>query len=534
MLQTSHESRHIAQFLRKSLCTCLALLLFSSSVSLVTAADPQDSQLFVNAINDYKKGDFPAVVTKLTQVLTKYPQTPLRDMTLYWLGRAYYKVGNQQEAAKNLSLFKKEYPDNPLIYNIEEELAEVITKYERGAKLAAAGAPVKPVVSPEELDRIAKQKAAEEAAAAEKAAAEKLATARAAAEKAAQEKIAAERAAAERLAAAKVAEDRLRVENAEIARLSEVTASEQLAAAKAAVVKAEAERQAAEANRAATEKSAEARVAAALAAVDKAEAERRVAEKAAQEYQAAATVALKIAEGAKKAAEEYQATAAKALQVAEEAKKSATIKPVVVPAVNVVVPVPAAAAEARLAAERLATERAAREKAEAELKSERAARLKAEKERALAEQRAVEQTENALKKERAARLKAEEERAAAERRAAELLDIEKAARAAKSASKPSAPVAAPVTVTMPPLPVKIEPANKVTTVPPAAPQSRAVVTEDATGTNTSSPPAESKPIEFSDLPPAKQSELEFLCFQAKAKGRFQFNECIKSHLDQKQ
>ena len=80
---------------------------------------------------------------------------------------------------------------------------------------------------------------------------------------------------------------------------------------------------------------------------------------------------------------------------------------------------------------------------------------------------------------------------------------------------------------------KPAPTNKAeTAVSHKEPDPRSNVTfpNKSSVTKTPPPPPENKSVEFADLPPALQSELEFLCFQAKAKGKFQFNECIKAKL----
>jgi hypothetical protein len=57
-----------------------------------------------------------------------------------------------------------------------------------------------------------------------------------------------------------------------------------------------------------------------------------------------------------------------------------------------------------------------------------------------------------------------------------------------------------------------------------------IVKDYATAKNSGVPAPANKPVVFSELSPEVQSEMEFLCFAAKAKGRFQFEECIKAKL----
>jgi uncharacterized membrane protein len=156
-------------------------------------------------------------------------------MTLFWLSRSYFKAGNQQDAARYLSLFSKEYPDNPLKSTVEDELLALTARFEKGEKLAVGPLPVKqpdPMVAQKakaEKERIAAARAEEARKVAEQI--EQAKQQRIVAAKAEQERIAAEKAEKaklaadaktelDRLAVAK-AEDELRVKKAEQARLAQ-------------------------------------------------------------------------------------------------------------------------------------------------------------------------------------------------------------------------------------------------------------------------------------------------------------------------
>jgi tetratricopeptide (TPR) repeat protein len=94
--------------------------------------DSLDSQIFINGFNAYQKKDYKTAIEKMSQVLKQFPDTPLRDMAIFWLARANYRAGNQKEAAKYMAQFFKEYPDSPLKGTVEEELARNAARYERG------------------------------------------------------------------------------------------------------------------------------------------------------------------------------------------------------------------------------------------------------------------------------------------------------------------------------------------------------------------------------------------------------------------
>jgi uncharacterized repeat protein (TIGR01451 family) len=452
----------------------VALVVISSLVvPPAFSQETEDSQVFIAGFNAYQQKDYAAAIEKMDEVLKKYPDTPLRDMALFWLARAYFKTGNQQDAARYLSQFSKEYPDNPLKGTVEEDLLSLVTRYEKGEKLSPGTPP------PKQPDRQAAQKlraekeriavakaeeAARTAAAAEatrlaalkqveeKAAAEKRERDRVAALKAEQERIALERAAREkaeqqRIAALKVEEGRKVAEKAEQDRIAAVKASEAKQAA-ASVEEAARIAAAAEATRLAAfktdqerlekEKQAEQRRAAERVeqqriallkteeernAAARAEQQRLVREKAEQE-KAAAVKAEQAKIAATQEAEARKIAAAKAEQEriaavkAEESKLAA-----------------AAAESARIAALKAEKDRQEQEQAELQrlvavkAEQEKLAAVNAENERRAASEKAEQERQTVAKAEdarkaalaaesaRLASLKAEEERRIAEKAA---------------------------------------------------------------------------------------------------------------------
>ena len=53
-------------------------------------------------------------------------------MALFWLARSYFKNGNQRDAARTMSRFTKEYPDNPLKNTVEDDILALVARYEKG------------------------------------------------------------------------------------------------------------------------------------------------------------------------------------------------------------------------------------------------------------------------------------------------------------------------------------------------------------------------------------------------------------------
>jgi hypothetical protein len=300
------------------------LLLAPAAFSL----DTQDSQVFIAGFNAYQKKEYPAAIDKMSQVLQKYPDTPLRDMALFWLARANFKAGNQKEAARTMAQFFKEYPESPLKGTVEEELATLVGKYQRGERIedrqpAAAQVAAKAESDPqaaeatakarEEAERLTAQKMEQERLAAEKVKAEqehlaaekaKVDQERLAREKAETQRLAAEAAArakaqAERLAAQQAEQERLaaektKVEQARLAAERVKAEQERLASEKAKADQERLAREKAETQRLAAEtakaKAQAERLAAEAAASAKAENERLAAEKAKAERERLAAV----------------------------------------------------------------------------------------------------------------------------------------------------------------------------------------------------------------------------------------------------
>lgn len=202
---------------RNILLRLLVILVIISSLIVPPAfcQETEDSQVFIAGFNAYQQKDYATSIEKMNEVLQKYPDTPLRDMALFWLARSYFKAGNQQEAARHLSQFSKEYPDNPLKNTVEDELLTLTARYEKGEKLPA-GPPLT-----KQPDRLAvqKTKGGEEQVAAVKAEEAKRAaaaaeSARVAALKQAEENAAAEKKELARVDAAKAQQERIALETA--------------------------------------------------------------------------------------------------------------------------------------------------------------------------------------------------------------------------------------------------------------------------------------------------------------------------------
>lgn len=342
---------------RNILLRLLVVLVIISTLGtpLAFCQDTEDSQVFIAGFNAYQQKDYASSIEKMNEVLQKYPETPLRDMALFWLSRSYYKAGNHQEAARYLSQLSKEYPDNPLRNTVEEELLSLTARYEKGEKLPVGPASgkqpdllaVQKAKAEKERIAAAKEEEAKLAAAAavaaeaarvsalrlaeEKAAAEKKEAARVAAAKVEQKRAATIKAEQDRLAAEAAAETaRINSRKAEVARLAQIQAEQKRVAQAEAeltrmnVLKAENERKAAAENaereRIASVKAEESKKAAVAAEKD-----RLASIKAEEDRKAAALSAAKETENRRIAALKAEETRLAELKRAEEKAREAKL-----------------------------------------------------------------------------------------------------------------------------------------------------------------------------------------------------------------
>lgn len=131
--------------------------------------ETEDFQIFISGFNAYQQKEYPTAIERMNEVLKRYPDTPLRDMAIFWLSRSYFRGGNLQEAARFMSQFSREFPGSPLKNTVEEELLELAARYEKGEKLPSGPPPAKAAESgtaPKAQEGRAAEKGAAEAEAA--------------------------------------------------------------------------------------------------------------------------------------------------------------------------------------------------------------------------------------------------------------------------------------------------------------------------------------------------------------------------------
>lgn len=127
---------------RNTLIRFVVVLAIISSIPALSAysqeAEDTHGFIFISGFNAYLQKNYPLTILKMNEVLQKAPDTPLRDLVLFWLSHAYYKSGNQQDAARVMSQFLKEYPDNPIKATGDEELLAMAARYDRDKELATS------------------------------------------------------------------------------------------------------------------------------------------------------------------------------------------------------------------------------------------------------------------------------------------------------------------------------------------------------------------------------------------------------------
>jgi hypothetical protein len=147
----------------------------------VSAYQSPEAQSFISGFNSFKSKDYKSAIKQFSEVMGQ-PESQLRELTLVFLSRSYFKEGNTDEAAWLLYLWKQEYPNSNLKTTLEQDLLRETAKSNITAILAK-----------KEQERIAREKAEQERIAAIRAEEERKAREMAEAQRIAREKAAAEK-----------------------------------------------------------------------------------------------------------------------------------------------------------------------------------------------------------------------------------------------------------------------------------------------------------------------------------------------------
>ena len=80
-------------------------------------ADCRAKQLaYENYVGNFylRTGKYPSAIKRLSEALLRFPGLPKLDETLFYLGKAYFKSGNEQQGRAVLQRLATEYPASPL------------------------------------------------------------------------------------------------------------------------------------------------------------------------------------------------------------------------------------------------------------------------------------------------------------------------------------------------------------------------------------------------------------------------------------
>ena len=121
---------------------CVILVLLLSGVCL--GAGGNDSQTFKKGLDSFQKNKFPAAIKSFNQLLEDHPETPLRDMALYYLARAHLKSGNRQKAANFTNRLMREFPASYNKGTIDAELLSTLGNPPKDSETGSASPSLAP------------------------------------------------------------------------------------------------------------------------------------------------------------------------------------------------------------------------------------------------------------------------------------------------------------------------------------------------------------------------------------------------------
>jgi uncharacterized repeat protein (TIGR01451 family) len=113
----------------RTLLLLISVLLFSTSAHSFEA---EDSKIFISGFTAFQNRDYQTTIDRMSLFLKKYPDSTLRDMTLFWLAQANFKMGRKEEAARYMAQYLRENPDSNLKNAVEDELLKLAGGYVKG------------------------------------------------------------------------------------------------------------------------------------------------------------------------------------------------------------------------------------------------------------------------------------------------------------------------------------------------------------------------------------------------------------------
>ncbi|HZR46550.1 MAG TPA: tetratricopeptide repeat protein [Candidatus Manganitrophaceae bacterium] len=133
--------------LRSSFFIFFSLFLLYSTSIPASAAGKDDSALFFEGHSWMEKKKPEKAIPLFEEGLSQYPQSKIRDLTYFWLGRAYLETHQVEKSKNTLSQIQKEFPGSPLIPKLEKLIvskeAGIGEKKKREEKVAKSAPPSK-------------------------------------------------------------------------------------------------------------------------------------------------------------------------------------------------------------------------------------------------------------------------------------------------------------------------------------------------------------------------------------------------------
>lgn len=183
----------------------VALIIVFISFAAASSAEIDDSTVFIEAFNAYQQKDYLLSIEKCDQLNQVFPDSPLRDVALLLTARASLRAGNNERAAKAVTMFTTDFPESSLKTSVEDELRVLESRLQKGEVLAA-DKNLQTAANKVRSDRLERERAAEL-----KIQMERAAKAKAEQERLARIKMEAERIEKERLLAEKLAKESIKV-----------------------------------------------------------------------------------------------------------------------------------------------------------------------------------------------------------------------------------------------------------------------------------------------------------------------------------
>lgn len=73
----------------------------------------------------YRQGTYPAAISRFEEVIKDFGDLPVKEQTLFLLGRAYAESGNKKQARERLEQLLRQYPNSTYEQRAKERLAQL-------------------------------------------------------------------------------------------------------------------------------------------------------------------------------------------------------------------------------------------------------------------------------------------------------------------------------------------------------------------------------------------------------------------------